>query len=150
MRHLWTTVTTENTVTHDAGEPEWLDLPLTDYVVGEWQGPDELPQRIELDIAWLIQSRWLMEEADVGRPMAPIIEYRDPLGFTLHNEPLTREGSEDLFVSQESSAVPLFVSLSWKYTWYTVPGVYTFIVRWVGSPATRETGQFSILVTESN
>ena len=150
MRHLWTTVTTENTVTHDAGEPEWLDLPLTDYVVGESLDLEELPQREELDTAWLIQSRWLMEEADLERPMVPIIEYRDPLGITLHNEPLTQEGSEELFIFQESSVVPLSMSLRWKSTWYTVPGLYTFIVRWVGSPATRETGRFSILISESD
>ena len=31
MQHLWTAATTTDTVTHDAGEPEWLDLPITGY-----------------------------------------------------------------------------------------------------------------------
>lgn len=150
LRHLWTTVTTENTVTHDAGEPEWLDLPLTDYVVPGLLGLEDLPLRVELETPWLLQSRWLMEEADVGRPLVPIIEYRDPLGFALYSEPLRQEGTDELFMSQESTAVPLFMSLRWKNTWYTVLGLYTFIVRWAGSPANRETGRFSLLISESD
>ena len=150
MRHLWTTATTENTVTHDAGAPEWLDLPLKDFVVHATPDIEELPLVQELDPPWWLQSKWLIDEIDVGCPLMPIVEFRDPLGFTLYNEPLTEDSSEEVFIPQEYTTVPLLMVLPLKYTWYTVPGVYTFIVRWVGSRATREAGHFSIIMTESN
>ena len=150
MRHLWTTATTENTVTHDAGAPEWLDLPLEEFVVHATPDLDELPMIQELDPPWLLQSRWLIDEIDVGRSLLPIVEFRDPLGITLYNGVPTFDISEEVFTPQAFTTVPMMLSLKWGYVWYTVPGAYTFIVRWVGSPATRETGQFSMIMTESN
>ena len=149
MRHLWTTVTTEDTVTHDAGEPEWLDLPLNDFVVDATPDIEELPLIQELDPPWQLKSRWLIDEIDVGRPLLPIVEFRDPLGITLYNDVPTLSNSEGAFTPQEFTTVPTMLSLKWRHIWYTVPGVYTIIVRWVGSPATREAGQFSIIVVES-
>lgn len=148
MRHLWTTVTTANTVTHDAGEPEWLDLPLTDFVVGAAPEIDELPLVQELDTPWLLQSRWLIDENDVGRPLLPVLEFRDPLGFTLHDEAVTLANSEGAFIPHEFTTVPIMLTLNWPQLWYTVPGAYTIIVRWTGSPATRESGKCSIILAE--
>lgn len=150
VRHLWTTVTTEDTVTHDAGAPEWLDLPLKDFVVNATPDIEELPLSQELDPPWLLQSRWLIDEIDVGRPLLPIVEFRDPLGITLYNDVPTLDTSEEAFTPQEFTTVPMMLDLRWRHVWYTVPGVYTFIVRWAGSPATRETGQFCIIMTESD
>ena len=62
MKHIWTTITTHNTVTHDAGAPEWLDLPLSDFVVDVSPDIEELPFLQELDPPWLIQSKWLIDE----------------------------------------------------------------------------------------
>ena len=142
-------MTTANTVTHDAGEPEWLDLPLTDFVVDATPEIDELPLVQELDPPWLLQSKWLTDEIDLGRPVIPIVEFRDPLGFTLMNETLSQTDSEQVFVPTESTTVPWVVVLPLDHLWYTVAGVYTFIVRWIGSPATRESGRFSILIAGS-
>ncbi len=148
MRHLWTTVTTENTVTHDAGEPEWLDLPLTDFVVDATPEIDELPLVRELDPPWLLLSRWLIDEIDVGRPLLPLVEFRDPLGFTLYSEVVTLDRSEEGIAPREFTTVPLMLTLNWRHVWYTVPGVYTFSVRWAGSPATREAGQTSLIISD--
>ncbi len=148
MKHIWTTITTHNTVTHDAGAPEWLDLPLSDFVVDVSPDIEELPFLQELDPPWLIQSRWLIEDIDVGRPLLPILEFRDPLGFTLFNEVQMLDGAADAFTLQESSNVSTMLMLDWRHVWYTVPGAYEIIVRWAGSPATRESGQFSIIITE--
>lgn len=149
MRHLWTTVTTENTVTHDAGEPEWLDLPLTDFVVHVVPDFDEIPLVQELDPPWLLQSKWLIDEIDVGHELLPLVEFRDPLGITLYNEIVSVNNSEDAFNPREFTTVPTMLTLNWAHVWYTVPGMYTIIVRWVGSPAARESGQFSMIITES-
>lgn len=148
MRHLWTTVTTERTVTADAGEPEWLDLPLEDFVLPASKDLDERPAEITLDPAWLILSKWLLDEIDVGLPLIPVVEYRDPLGVTLYNQVPTLSGFEGSVIAREFSTVPIELNLSWLYIWYTVPGVDTFNVRWTGSPATREVGQFSMQISD--
>lgn len=148
MRHLWTTVTTEHTVTHDAGEPEWLDLPLDDFVIPVAPETGEYPLEIELDPAWLILSKWLIDEIDVGLPLIPVVEIRDPLGLTLYNGIPTLNSFEGAFISREFSTVPIELNLSWHYIWYTVPGLYSFIVRWTGSPATREAGQYSMNIRD--
>lgn len=148
MRHLWTTVTTENTVTHDAGEPEWLDLPLTDFVVDATPEIDELPLVRELDPPWLLLSRWLIDEINVGRPLLPLVEFRDPLGFTLYSEVATLDSSEEGIAPRGFTTVPLMLTLNWRHVWYTVPGVYMFSVRWTGSPATREAGQASLIISD--
>jgi len=149
VRHLWTMLTTVQTVTPDAGEPEWLDLPLSDFVLPESLNRDQGPVELTLDPAWLILSNWLLDEADVGRPMMPNVEIRDPLGVTLYNAAPTLNWFGNVIVSPEFTTVPILLDLSWKYMWYTVSGSYTFIVRWTGSRATRETGKFSLNIADS-
>ena len=100
MRHLWTTVTTEHTVTHDAGEPEWLDLPL------------------------------------------------DDLGFTLYNEEIKLGSAEEFYMPLDFTSEPVFAIHRLDQLWYTLPGLYTFNVRWMGSPACREVGQFSMIISD--
>lgn len=149
VRHLWTTVTTERTVTHDAGEPEWLDLPLDDFVVPRAPDVDELPAIYEPEPAWQLRSKWMMDEGDIGYLLVPLVEYRDPLGVTLFQEEAEFERSDELQFPQNLTSQPYMVGQKFHELWYTLPGLYTFIVRWVGSPATRETGQFSLLIEES-
>lgn len=144
MRHLWTMVTTVNTVTSDAGEPEWLDLPLEDFVLPAAPEVEELPLEQQLDPAWLIQSRWIMEEFDVGNPFIPIVEFRDPLGITLYDELLT----QDEIVPQDFSTDRVVLSVVWDHIWYTVPGVYILLVRWAGPRTTGEDGRFSLKITD--
>ena len=149
VRHLWTTITTEHTVTHDAGQPEWLDLPLEDYALRAPSLSDELPLLHELDPPWQLRSRWMMEEGDIGYLLVPLVEYRDPLGVTLFQEEAVFARSEELRFPQNLTSQPYMVGQKFPELWYTLPGLYTFIIRWVGSPATRETGQFSLLIEES-
>ena len=148
MRHLWTTITTEQTVTHDAGEPEWLDLPLSDFVLPASANLDALPVEYELDPACLIMSKWLIDEIDLGRPLMPIVEIRDPLEVTLYNSAPALSGFENVIIPQEPTSVPILLDLSWTHMWYTVAGPYSFILRWTGSPACRETGQFSMNIRD--
>ena len=148
MRHLWTTITTEQTVTHDAGEPEWLDLPLDDFVIPSTPDIEELPVLYELDTPWQLRSKWMMDELDLGFALVPAVEYRDPLGFTLYNEEINLGASEDFYMPLEYTSVPVFAVHRINQLWYTLPGLYTFIVRWLGSPATREVGLFSMMITD--
>ena len=150
MRHLWTSVTTQDTVTHDAGAPEWLDLPISDYVVESTPDLEELPLRQELDPPWLLQSRWMIDDADLGHHLIPVVELRDPLGITLYNEAQIENGFGQALSPQVFPTEPIRIDLPWEYTWYTFPGAYTFIVRWVGSPANRDTGCFSLIMSEPN
>jgi len=108
---------------------------------------DALPVEYELDPAWLIQSKWMVDAVDVRRPLMPNVEIRDPLGITLYNEAPALSSFENAIIPHEYTAVPILLELSWSYLWYTVPGPYTFIVRWTGSHACRETGQFSMNIT---
>ena len=148
MRHLWTMVTTVNTVTSDAGAPEWLDLPLTDFVLPASIDVDSLPVEFELNPAWLILSNWMLDEVDVGRPLMPNVEIRDPLGVTLYNAAPALSSFGNVVTPLEFSTIPLLLDLSWIYMWYTVPGTYTFFIRWTGSRATRETGKFALNITD--
>ncbi|MCY3834530.1 MAG: hypothetical protein OXG85_16070 [Chloroflexi bacterium] len=148
MRHLWTTLTTDNTVTHDAGEPEWLDLPIDDFVVPRAPDADELPFMYELDPPWLIRSKWMMDEGDIDYLLVPLVEYRDPLGVMLFQEEATLERSAELQYPQNLTTESYMVGQWFPILWYTLPGLYTFTVRWVGSPATRESGRFSLLIEE--
>lgn len=148
MRHLWTMVTTANTVTSDAGEPEWLDLPLSDFVLPASVDLDSLPMEYELDPAWLILSKWMLDEVDVGFPLVPLVEIRDPLGYTLYYEIPALYSSGGAFIPREFSTIPILLDVSWNHLMYTGAGTYTFIVRWTGSPETREASQFALTITE--
>ncbi len=148
MRHLWTMVTTENTVTSDAGAPEWLDLPLEDFIVTSMPDVDELPFLYELDSPWQLRSKWMMDEGDIGYLLVPLVEYRDPLGVTLFQEEATLDRSDELQFPQTLISESYMVEQEFPELWYTLPELYTFVIRWVGSPATREIGQFSLLIEE--
>jgi len=148
VRHLWTMVTTEQTVTSDAGEPEWLDLPLSDFVLPESLNLEQRPVELTLDPAWLIMSKWLLDEIDVGVPLVPIVEIRDPLGYTLYNEIPALFSFEGALIPREFSTIPILLDVSWNHLLYTRAGRYTFFVRWTGSPATRETGEFALTIAE--
>ncbi|MCY3979053.1 MAG: hypothetical protein OXG23_13215 [Chloroflexi bacterium] len=149
MRHLWTTVTTEHTVTHDAGEPEWLDLPIDDFVIPSTPDVEQLPVLYELDPPWQLRSKWMMDEGDIGYLLVPLVEFRDPLGVTLFQEEATLERAEELQYPVTVTTEAYMVGHRFRDLWYTLPGLYTLIVRWVGSPATRETGRFSLFIKES-
>ena len=145
MQHLWTTATTMKTVTYDAGQPEWLDLPITGYTVRASPGDDTLAEE-RLDPAWLLRSNWLPDEADIGRRLEPFVEFIDPLGEILFADTPETVDESELYSPQPFSIAPMTLNLPWIYVWYTVPGAYTFTVRWVGSRATREVGRFSLMI----
>ena len=145
MQHLWTAATTTDTVTHDAGEPEWLDLPITGYTVRAKFGEDMIAEE-RLDPPWQLRSRWLPDETDLGRQLEPFAEFIDPLGEILFADTPEREAGRDVYSPLVLNIVPFTLELPWEYVWYTVPGAYTFTVRWVGSRTTREVGRFSLMM----
>ena len=134
-----------DTVSHDAAGPEWLDLPITGYTVRASLG-EEFPVEEKLAPAWLLQSSWLPDETDIGRSPVPFVEFIDALGEILFaDRPETIDDGE-LYSPQAFGSVPMTFDLPWEYVWYTVPGAYTFTVRWVGSRTTREVGRFSLMM----
>ena len=145
MQHLWTAITTMDTVTHDAGGPEWLDLPITGYIVRARLG-EETPVEEKLEPAWLLQSSWLPDETDIGRNLIPFVEFIDPLGEILFADTPETVDEGEVYSPQAFSSVPMTFDLPWEVVWYTVPGAYTFTVRWSGSRTTREVGRFSLIM----
>ena len=145
MQHLWTAITTMDTVTHDAGGPEWLDLPITGYTVRASLG-DEVPVEEKLDPVWLLRSNWLPDETDIGRRLVPFVEFIDPLGEILFADTPETVDEGEVYSPQAFSSVPMTFELPWEYVWYTVPGAYTFTVRWSGSRTTREVGRLSLMM----
>jgi len=90
----------------------------------------------------------MLDEIDVGFPLVPFVEIRDPFGYTLFNQISALSSYEDAFIPAEFSTVPVLLDLTWYTIRYTVPGPYTFIVRWTGSPASREAGIFTLNILE--
>ena len=105
MRHLWTTATSEQTVTHDAGEPEWLDLPVQGYVFrGEL--PDERPAVQALNPKWLLLTCWQFELDDVGKRLYADMFIKDPNGNVLLASPLDPPDDEDYLSTNEYAPEP--------------------------------------------
>ena len=143
MRHLWTTATTGHTVTHDAGEPEWLDLPVQGFVI-EGDLPDERPVVKELNPPWHVLTCWQLEPEDVGQALFADLEIRGPTNFMLHFTPLKMpDGGEFLYVDVFRPTT-LILPYELDEIMYTVDGVYTVTVEWTGSVATRDRGEFAL------
>ena len=77
--------------------------------------------------------------------------YRDRLGVTLFQEEASVGVASEVLQYQPEpfTTESYMVVMEFQDLWYTLPGLYTFIVRWVGSPATRETGRLSLFIKES-
>jgi hypothetical protein len=121
---------------------------MDDFVIASTPDIEAMPILYELDTPWQLRSKWVMDELDVGFALAPTVEYRDPLGFTLYNDEIMLNDTEEFYMPLELTAEPIFAAHRIKQLWYSLPGLYTFIVRWLGSPATREVGRFSMMITD--
>ncbi len=146
MRHLWTTATSEQTVTHDAGEPEWLDLPVQGYVFrGEL--PDERPAVQALNPKWLLLTCWQFELDDVGKRLYADMFFKDPNGNVLLASPLDPPDDEDYLSTNEYAPEPFILPIELEEIGYTIDGVYTYRIEWSGSSATRDIGEFSLYIS---
>ena len=145
MRHLWTTATTQDTVTHDAGEPEWLDLPVQGFVI-EGDLPDERPVVKALDPPWHVLTCWQMELEDVGMDLDAVLRFKDPFGIQLFASPLDPESVADVLSTYEFSPIPVILSFELDEIGYTFNGIYRLSIEWSGSFATRDVGEFSLYI----
>ena len=150
MRHLWTVVTTANTVTHDAGVPEWLDVPASQFIVPPPSTETDVME-VELNPTWYLATSWAVEADDIGRQLYVAVRYFDPGNRLLHAVPLMPSNGEVYFTPEPDmvgSDVP--ITAEWGSIWYTEPGRYTFEIQWLNSLATREVGRFSVMLTHLN
>ena len=145
MRHLWTTATSEQTITHDAGEPEWLDLPVQGFVLrGEL--PEERPFMQALIPKWQVLTCWQMDLDDVAKNLYANMLLRDPVGNVLLAGPLDYRDDKDFFSENEYYPDPIIMPIELESIAYTIDGVYTFRIEWAGSYATRDIGEFSLYI----
>lgn len=97
MLHLWSLATWNLEVTHDAGQPEWLDTPITSWTIENLEADAanafdgekwtvRLPQPMNLITAWFTDERcdqlYLSCIDPRGRTLMRIVEgipYREDL-----------------------------------------------------------------------
>ena len=120
MLHLWSLATWGVHITHDAGMPEWIDQPVTNWVIENLTLSDEsfsdggkwtlrLPATLHLLTAW-----WMDEYCE-----DLYITCIDPNGITLHRSLIEQEFQENIPRIHVAN-IPL------SHLWYTVDGFYTF------------------------
>ena len=120
MQHLWSVATWDSTITHDAGMPEWIDRPLTEWkfdsrdLIGgnPFDGTKcaiQLPQTLHLVTAWYMDE--LCEDL--------YLTCIDPRGITLYRDLLEQKFQESI-PTIKIAGIPL------TRLWYTVDGTYTF------------------------
>ncbi len=120
MLHLWSVATWELEVTHDAGQPEWIDAPVTDWNIGNVESSDEsffdgekwtvrLPQPLHLFTAW-----------HMDEPCDQLyVTCIDPRGNTLARL------LQDITYGDHIPRIHL-ASIALNHLWYTEDGFYAF------------------------
>lgn len=120
MLHLWSLATTGTHITPDAGMPEWIDKPITEWVIEKLSERDghtfdgekwviRLPQTLHLLTAWYVDE--YCEHL--------YFTCIDPNGITLRRELLDRAVLENV-PRTNIAVIPL------SHLRYTVDGFYTF------------------------
>ena len=120
MKHLWSLATWGMNITHDAGMPEWIDKPVTEWIIDNLTLNDEnsfddnkwiirLPEPLHLLTAWYMDE--LCEDL--------YFTCLDPHGITLHRNLLKQKFQESI-PTIKIAGIPL------THLWYTVDGIYTF------------------------
>jgi len=118
--HLWSVATWNLEVTHDAGQPEWLDAPVTSWTIESLESSAEhsfdgekwtviLPQPLNLLTAWH------MDEPCDQLYLTCI----DPRGKTLIRL------LEEIPYRDDIPRIHL-ASIALSHLWYTENGFYTF------------------------
>ena len=144
MLHLWSLATRHVDITHDAGQPEWIDAPITNYTIDSLSASEghhfdgekwtiRLPRDLRLMTAWYIDE--LCEQL--------LFTCIDPNGITLFRQLHDLEFREDI-PRLSVHGLPL------AHLWYTVTGVYafTFNLCYDGLPYQRS-GSFRLLLETS-
>jgi len=120
LLHLWSLATWGLDITHDAGTPEWIDTPVTNYTIDNLSASgghsfDGEKWTIRLPKTLQLLTAWYMDELCEHLYFTCI----DPNGITLYrllDELEVQEHIPRLHVH----GMPL------THLWYTVDGFYTF------------------------
>ena len=121
---MWTVLTWDRTITHDAGLPEWIDTPLSELSLEELAPRTDIHLDGEMLAPRLAQplylfTTWFLDEVFDQLYMSII----DPRGITLHRE--LRNTTVDVELpSVHMKSIPL------HQLWYTSEGLYTFSVAY--------------------
>ena len=141
MLHLWSIATWNLHITHDAGAPEWIDTPVTNWTIDNLSAFDghffdgdmwtiRLPSTLQLLTAWY------MDELCEHLYMTCI----DPRGITLQKIVDELEVQEDI-PRLNVAAIPL------SHLWYTVDGFYTFTFAYLyGGYPYQHFGSFRLML----
>ena len=143
MLHLWSLATWNLEVTHDAGNPEWIDTPVTNWkfeslAANEAQFFDGEKWTIRLPQPLNQLTAWYMDEVCEHLFMTCI----DPRGITLHKLLNEVEVQEDI-PKIHLAGIPL------SHSWNTVNGFYTFTFAWFyGGWPYQHSGSFRMLLMQ--
>lgn len=143
MLHLWSLATWNLEVTHDAGNPEWIDTPVTNWkfeslAANEAQFFDGEKWTIRLPQPLNLLTAWYMDEVCEHLFMTCI----DPRGITLHKLLNEVEVQEDI-PKIHLAGIPL------SHLWYIVNGFYTFTFAWFyGGWPYQHAGSFRMLLMQ--
>ena len=120
MLHLWSLATWNLEVTHDAGQPEWIDTPVTNWnfdnlAEGEGNYFDGEKWTVSLPQELHLLTAWYMDEFCEHLYISCI----EPRGKTLMKILEEIEFQEDI-PKIHLASIPL------SHLWYTEDGFYTF------------------------
>lgn len=145
MQHLWSLATWNLEITHDAGEPEWIDTPVTRLALEDIVTPEQSRFDGEKWIVPLLKplnllTAWYMDELCEHLYVTCI----DPRGITVHKLLHELDVQEDL-PKTHLTGIPL------TDLWYTVDGFYTFTVAYFyGGWPYQQYGSFRLLLIEED
>ncbi len=145
MLHLWSLATWGIDITHDAGQPEWIDAPVTEVSIGNLSEGEDQAFDGERWTFRLAQTLYLLTAWHMDEPCEHLyVTCIDPRGITLHRILEEVEVREDIPVLS-TAGIPL------THLWYTVDGFYTLTFAYLyGGLPYQHFGSFRILLTQKD
>ena len=143
MLHLWSLATWGVHITHDAGMPEWIDTPVTNWIIDNLSPSgghtfDGKKWTIRLPTTLQLLTAWYMDEFCEHL----YITFIDPRGITLHKILDELEVQEDI-PRLNIGGIPL------THLWYTVDGFYTFTFTYFyGGMPYQHFGSFRFMLVQ--
>lgn len=141
MLHLWSMATWGLQITHDAGMPEWIDMPVTNWTINhlsssEGHSFDGERWVIRLPKTSHLLTAWYMDELCEHLYFTCI----DPRGITLHKV------LDELQVQENLPRINI-AGIPLTHLWYTVDGFYTFTFTYFyGGLPYQHTGSFRFML----
>lgn len=125
MLHLWSVATWNLEVTQDAGQPEWLDTPITSWTIESLESSagnsfDGEKWTVRLSKPLHLLTAWHMDEPCDQLYLTCI----DPRGKTLMRL------FQDIEPRDDISRI-LLTSIALPHLWYTEDGLYEFTIAYV-------------------